>query len=380
MRGEALPVTDDYRALFLNRAPLLDVRAPVEYTRGAFPGAVNRPLLDDEQRHRIGIRYQEAGQAAAMELGQRLVSGAIRDQRIASWRQFALDHPEGALYCFRGGLRSRIAQEWLAEAGIRYPRVLGGYKALRRFLLDELEQAAEGLSLIVLGGRTGVAKTRLIRTLTDSVDLEGLANHRGSAFGRQLTPQPGQIDFENALATALLRQRAADVRCIVLEDEGSNIGSLAIPPVLYQASLRAPLVVLEAPLDSRVEEILEGYIKTMRQVFEQQYGAAWFEPYSAYLLGALERIRKRLGGVRFRQLAAIMRAALAEQVRQEIPDLHREWISVLLTDYYDPMYDYQLAGKRERIVFQGDRAAVLDWLMTRGARARGVAAAAIAHA
>lgn len=370
MRDEALPVTHDYRALFLQRVPLLDVRAPVEFARGAFPGAVNRPLLDDEQRHRIGIRYKQAGQQAAIELGHRLVSGPVREARIEAWRRFSLAHPDGALYCFRGGLRSRIAQQWLAEAGIEYLRVAGGYKALRGFLLHELEQAAAGLPLLVLGGRTGVAKTRLIQALADSVDLEGLANHRGSAFGRQLTPQPVQIDFENALAVELLALRARGVRAVVLEDEGSNIGSLAVPASLYRASRRAPLVVLEASLEERVEEILDGYIRDMTRAFAQRHGDEGFARFSDYLLASLGRIRKRLGGLHHQQLEALMRAALDEQGHSGAVDRHRDWIAPLLSEYYDPMYDYQLAGKRERIVFRGAREAVLDWLAGQGLRIR----------
>lgn len=380
MRGETLPVIDDYRGLFLERVPLLDVRAPVEFARGAFPGAVNRPLLDDEQRHRVGIRYQQAGQQAAIELGHELVDGPLRESRIEAWRRFALEHPDGALYCFRGGLRSRIAQQWLAEAGIDYPLVAGGYKALRGFLLHELEQAAAELPLIVLGGRTGAAKTRLIRALADSVDLEGLANHRGSAFGRQLGPQPAQIDFENALAVELLVLRARSVRAAVLEDEGSNIGSLAVPASLYRASRRAPLVVLEATLEARVEEILNGYIRDMAQVFARHHGEDGFARFSDYLLASLGRIRKRLGGLRHQQLEVLMRAALDEQGRSGAIDRHRDWIAPLLSEYYDPMYDYQLAGKRERIVFRGAREAVRDWLAEQGVgqRARQASATPVA--
>lgn len=366
MRREALPVTDDYRTLFLNEVPLLDVRAPVEFAQGAFPAAVNRPLLDDDQRHQVGIRYKQAGQQAAIELGDRLVSGAVRDERIEAWRAFAEAHPDGALYCFRGGLRSRISQQWLAEAGIDYPRVTGGYKAMRRFLLAELDGATRDLPLIVLGGRTGTAKTRLIRALAQGVDLEGLANHRGSAFGRQITPQPAPIDFENALAIALLGQRARGADCVVIEDEGANIGSLAVPPAFYQASRNASLVVLEASLAARVEEILDGYVREMSIAFDDYYGASGFERFSDYLLDALGRIRKRLGGLRHQRLEAVMREALEEQRRDRGFDRHREWIAALLGDYYDPMYDYQLSRKRERIVFQGDRAAVCDWLAGRG--------------
>ncbi|MDX1606713.1 MAG: tRNA 2-selenouridine(34) synthase MnmH, partial [Candidatus Competibacterales bacterium] len=310
MKNGALPVAGDYRGLLLRDAPLLDVRAPVEFAQGAFPTAVNLPLLDDKQRHQIGLRYKEAGQQAAIELGERLVSGALREARIEAWRRFAEAHPEGALYCFRGGLRSRVSQQWLAEAGVVYPRVDGGYKSLRRFLLTELERAAATLELIVIGGRTGTAKTRLIRSLDQGIDLEGLARHRGSAFGRELDPQPRPIDFENALAVQLLKLRARGADCAVLEDEGANIGSLAVPQALYYASQNAPLVVVEAPLAQRVEEILDGYVREMSTTFARRHGEQGPARFEAYLLGALERIRKRLGGARHRELDGLMRRVL----------------------------------------------------------------------
>lgn len=361
-----LPVMTDYRRLFLDKVPLLDVRAPVEFQQGAFPGAVNLPLLDDAERHWVGLCYKAQGQTAAIELGRQLVSGSVKEARVAAWRRFAAAHPEGALYCFRGGLRSRISQQWLAEAGIAYPRVQGGYKALRRFLLVELEHVAS-LPLVVIGGRTGSAKTRLIRSLRAGIDLEGLANHRGSAFGRQLTPQPAPIDFENALAVALLKLRAAGTPGLVLEDEGSNIGVLTVPQNLYRAAQQAPLVVLEVPFAARVDEILNGYVFAMNAAFVERDGPiAGPAHFREHLLASLGRIRRRLGGARHQQLEAMMRAALDSRPDQDGCAGHREWIAALLRDYYDPMYDYQLACKRDRIAFRGDWAGVLAWLARHG--------------
>ncbi len=360
-----LPVVTDYRRLLLRAVALIDVRAPVEFQQGAFPAAVNLPLLNDAERHRVGICYQRQGQEAAIALGHRLVSGAVKEARVSAWREFARIHPEGALYCFRGGLRSRISQRWLAEAGISYPRIAGGYKALRRFLLAVLEHAPE-FPLIVVGGRTGSAKTRLIQALQAGIDLEGLANHRGSAFGYQLTPQPAPIDFENALAIALLRLRSGGAPGAVLEDESGNIGRLTIPAALYQAAQQAPLVLLEVPLAERVEEILSGYVRTMSAAFAERDGLSGFVNFSDYLLGSLGKLRRRLGGPRHQELEQIMRAALERQRRADDLAGHRDWITVLLKDYYDPMYDYQLRRKAERIVFRGDREAVSAWLAARG--------------
>src|SRR5690606_26775848 len=97
-------------------------------------------------------------------------------------------HPEGYLYCFRGGLRSQLVQQWLAQAGVEYPRVIGGYKAMRRFLLDGLDAAALECPPLLVAGLTGTGKTEVIAAVAQSLDLEGLAHHRGSSFGRHATP------------------------------------------------------------------------------------------------------------------------------------------------------------------------------------------------
>ena len=117
---------DHYLEIFQSGAPLLDVRAPIEYSRGSFPGAVNLPLLSDEQREKIGIAYKNEGHQAAVDLGYQLISGDLKLRRIHDWAEFCREHPDGYLYCFRGGMRSKIVQEWLLELGIDYPRVAGG--------------------------------------------------------------------------------------------------------------------------------------------------------------------------------------------------------------------------------------------------------------
>src|SRR5690554_4120740 len=147
--------SSDYRRIFVSGVALLDTRAPVEFARGAFPGSHNLPLMTDEERHKVGTCYKQHGQDAAIKLGHRLVGGDIKQARVNAWVEFANANPDGYLYCFRGGLRSRITQQWLHEAGIDYPMVVGGYKALRGFLIETLDQAAEQCRFIQLGGLTG---------------------------------------------------------------------------------------------------------------------------------------------------------------------------------------------------------------------------------
>lgn len=349
------PDTQDYRQIFLDSVPLMDVRAPVEFARGAFPQSVNRPLMNDEERRRVGLRYKEKGQEAAVALGEQLVSGDIKAQRIDAWVQFASRHPQGYLYCFRGGLRSRIAQQWLSEAGIDCPLVIGGYKALRRFLIDWFAASVESLDLYLVAGRTGSGKTRFLNRFPNSVDLEACANHRGSSFGRTLKPQPSQIDFENRLFVGLLKAHERGPGPIYLEDESHLIGRCALPQALRAKMAAAPLLLLEQPMMSRVQVILEDYVIDMSRAFMARDGTdAGFLNFREYLTGSLERVRKRLGGDRYQAIRALMDEALARQQHCGGVEAHRDWIERLLRDYYDPMYDYQLSRKLNPVLARGD--------------------------
>jgi tRNA 2-selenouridine synthase len=355
------PDTEDYRALFLADVPMMDTRAPAEFARGAFPCAHSLPLMNDEERARVGTCYKRRGQAAAIALGHQLVSAAVREQRMAQWLAFARAHPEGYLYCFRGGLRSATVQQWLAEAGVHYPRVRGGYKAMRRFLIDSLERAPARLPLRLVCGRTGTGKTRVIQALTRSVDLEGRAGHRGSAFGQLPGGQPGQIDFENAVAIDLLKQRAAGDAPVYLEDEGRTVGSVHLPLPLWEAMAGAPTVVVEESLASRVEVVVEDYIVDLGRRYSERYGAEGPERHRAKLAGDLDRIRRRLGGARHQAVRDMLDAAFASHWRSGDVSAHRGWIASLLETYYDPMYDYQLRQRRGPVLFRGSRAEVIDW-------------------
>ena len=356
--------TADYREILLRGRPLMDVRAPVEFAQGSFPGALNRPLMDDEERRQVGICYKQQGQAAAIELGHQLVAGPLKAARLAAWVDFVRAHPDGILYCFRGGLRSQTVQRWLKdEAGIDYPRVIGGYKAMRTFLIETTQQAVRECGLTVVGGLTGTGKTDVIVQLANSIDLEGHANHRGSAFGRRSTPQPVPIDFENRVAIDLLRKRDAGWSRFVLEDEGRFIGSCTVPVELNLAMQHCPLVWLEDSFENRVERILRDYVLDQQVEFVALHGAEQgFALYAQHLLGSLERIAKRLGGLRHQHLTTVMQAALVQQEKTGAVDGHRDWIGELLREYYDPMYAYQRESKAGRTVFAGSQAEVLDYL------------------
>ncbi len=356
------PDTDNYRALFLNDTPMMDMRAPTEFAQGAFPCASSLPLMSDQERADVGICYKQHGQSAAIALGHSLVSGALRDERMALWSEFARRHPDGYLYCFRGGLRSQTVQQWLREAGIDYPLIEGGYKAMRRFLLAELERCVARAEIVLIAGKTGTGKTRVIEQLARSVDLEGLACHRGSSFGQLLEPQPRQIDFENALSIALMKLLGGDEQRVYLEDEGRLIGKLCLPEVLLEKMKQAPIVVVKQSMAQRIDVVVDDYVLDLGRRFTAAHGDEGPVLHAEKLQHDLSRIRKRLGSERYGVVSDLMKAAFAQQWRDGDLSLHRQWITALLDQYYDSMYDYQLSQRSGGELFRGTRGEVIAWV------------------
>ena len=359
----SLPLIDDFRSIVTEARPLIDLRAPVEFERGSFPGAVNLPLLTDKEREAVGTTYRHEGNEAAVALGHRLVSGAAKEERIAAWIEFIREHPDTHLFCWRGGQRSRIVQEWLAQRGVVVPRLKGGYKAFRRYLTEESLRLARAKEILVIGGRTGSGKTLLLKQIPEAIDLEALARHRGSAFGRYAAPQPPQIAFENALAYAQIRHDEAGHRRLVIEDESRNIGQRYIPPEIFAEFQKGRVILLETPLEERIGITYDDYILYAQKEYDEAH-AHGVAPYDWYetMQHNFRRIRKRLGDERYRRLSAMLESAWEEQQRTGNPEGHKTWIRALLEEYYDPMYDYQISRKSERIVFRGDREAVLEYL------------------
>ncbi len=331
----------------LDSTPLLvDVRAPVEYARGTFPNSINLPILTDEEREAVGTCYKHSGASAAVALGHKLVASEAREARVEAWANAIRSKPGAVLCCWRGGMRSNIAQQWLAERGVSVPIVKGGYKAVRTECLGIIESMPKQ-PIVILAGRTGSGKTEVLNQLPDSIDLEGLANHRGSAFG-SLGEQPSPASFENALAGQWHRHA---FERITLEDESRLIGRVALPPVLHQHMATADLVLLEITQAERIDNIRREYV-------EQALADEPNDAVQARYEGAVERIRRRLGGVDAGAIAQMIRRAF----KSTDPEAHNRWIGALLQRYYDPMYDYQLEKKQKRVRFRGDRGAVLERL------------------
>ena len=344
----------DFRELFRQDTPLIDVRAPVEFNEGHFPASVNLPLMNDEERAAVGTRYKEAGQAEALKLGHELVSGGVRAARIDAWERFLKQHPDARLYCFRGGLRSEISVSWIEERGMKVPYVPGGYKALRRFLLETLDQESRNRKLLVVGGRTGSGKTQILSaTPLPFLDLEGAANHKGSSFGK-MGPQPAQITFENRVAIQFLKHDPAPMTLV--EDESVMIGSCVVPRTLKDSMNEAPILLLEVPISERIRNIFEGYV-----LERLQSHAGDTQAVAKFMLESLDRISKKLGGLETTRIRGLIEAAFQSHEAPTL-EMHSPWIEALLLRYYDPLYDKSIGRNLDRVAFRGDARACIEYL------------------
>lgn len=315
----------DFGALLNSECLIVDVRSPAEYRQGHIPGAVNMPLFSDEERAIVGITYKQQGSRAAVKEGLRLVGPrlAAMVESVEDLLKETDSDRELWLYCWRGGMRSASVAWLLQQAGFRPQTIRGGYKAFRRWALATFEQP---LPLALLGGFTGCGKTHILRALQQRglpvVDLEALACHQGSAFGQLgQPPQPTQQQFENDLAVSL--RKALDLasetgRPVWLEDESRFIGSLYLPPRLWQQMLKAPLYTLPDDRERRLQNLAKDYGR--------------FAP--AELASSVLKLRKRLGPEK-------TAAVLAELGRGNLHNAARQ-----LLDYYDKTYSHSMA-KRE---------------------------------
>ena len=352
--------------LLLHQRPMFDVRAPIEFAKGAFPNVVNLPLMSDDEREQVGTCYKQQGQDAALALGHQLVDGAIKQQRIEAWHSFASQNPTAVLFCFRGGLRSKISQQWLAKSGIAIPFVEGGYKALRSHLIERLDTLVTDLPAFVLSGRTGTGKTEILPLFNRTIDLEDIARHRGSSFGKYIEEQPSQINFENNLAIALMQLKRASNEAIIYEDESRLVGCRLLPLSLQAKLKSSPIMVLSDDFDARVERIFVEYVVKAIALWEQELVnvEAAFLAFGDSILQSINRIRKRLGSEAHLHLVKLLEQALHQQSKQQYLGQHKDWIAYLLTHYYDPMYDYQLSLKQDRVLIRGASRELVSWYKT----------------
>ncbi|MPR34575.1 tRNA 2-selenouridine(34) synthase MnmH [Salmonirosea aquatica] len=304
---------------FLQKAetlPVVDVRSPGEFAQGHIPGAVNIPLFSNEERARVGTLYKQIGQEEALLLGLELVGPKMADF-VRQSKVLAPDK-EILVHCWRGGMRSGSFGWLLETAGMKVSTLVGGYKAFRNETLAGLETPQ---NVVILGGKTGSGKTEILHKLRELgeqiIDLEGLANHKGSSYGAigQL-PQPSSEHFENEIYA---RWRQLDpTRRVWIEDESRSVGHCLIPAAVWTQMRRAPLVLVDMDKATRIERLVREY--------------ACFD--INLLHEATHRIQKRLGGQHHK--AAI--AALDQKDFATVAD-------ITLT-YYDKAYQHGIGDRK----------------------------------
>ncbi|OIQ31955.1 MAG: tRNA 2-selenouridine(34) synthase MnmH [Roseobacter sp. MedPE-SWchi] len=239
---------------------VIDVRSPAEFAEDHIPGAINLPVLSNEERAEVGTIYVQDSPFKARKLGAALVF-----RNAANNIETSLSHHDGGwrplVYCWRGGQRSGSFSWMLQQIGWRAGLIEGGYQSYRRLVYGYLYDQSLPFRLIALDGYTGSAKTALlqrVRALGGQVlDLEGLANHRGSLLGGMAQPQPSQKGFESALAQQLLQMDPA--RPVLVEAESSKVGARIIPPSLWRAMKQAPRIEVQAPVEARCRYLTQAY-------------------------------------------------------------------------------------------------------------------------
>lgn len=302
-------------SILLQNKTFIDVRSPIEYRHGHIPTAQNLPLFTDEERKIVGTTYKQCGKREAIEKGLELISFQRLLQQIHQ-----LNLPSSLyVYCARGGMRSSSMGWLLNLLGYEIYVIEGGYKSFRRWRMKQLSFT---YSFRILGGETGSGKTKILKDLAlkqnNVIDLEAIANHRGSVFGR-MGEQPSQEHFENELALQLYQKKE---QTIWLEDESQKIGSVMIPNPIFKQMRTAPLFRLQIPKESRIQECLAEY---------QSLG-------QKELSAAILRLQKKLG-------------TLATQKALDALNQNnlRECCAILL-QYYDKKYQYGMSRRDPKTI------------------------------
>ena len=304
---------------FLDKAqtlPIIDVRSPGEYQHAHIPGAVSIPLFDNDERAQVGTKYKNAGKDSAVLLGLSLVGPKLADF-VKQSKKLNPQGKEVLVHCWRGGMRSSSFAWLLDTAGLTASTLVGGYKAYRNTVLSAF---LEPKKLLILGGKTGSGKTDILKELARQgeqiIDLEGLANHKGSTYGAiGQAPQPATEQFEN-----LIHQQWRQLDCtkrIWLEDESRSIGSCFIPMPLWHQMRAAPVAFIDVTKSCRVARLVHEYAGIDHQL----------------LVDATERIQKRLGG-------KVTKEALDALTRNDYAT-----VADLTLDYYDKAYLHGLSQR-----------------------------------
>lgn len=305
---------------------IIDVRSPSEFALDHLPGAINLPVLDNQEREVVGTVNARESAFAAKRLGAAKVAARISE--ILSGPLAGKPHQwKPLIYCWRGGNRSGSLATVMARIGWQTSVLTGGYKAYRRWVINKIDDQAPAINFHVIAGRTGSGKSRILQKISDTgaqvLDLEALANHRGSVLG--LLPdqqQPSQKLFESRIAQALDKLDAAQP--VYVESESRKIGQVQIPNSLITTMRQAPCIVMDFPVEVRAQFLITDYAHFLTQ--------------PAQLLGQLSRLTEMHGREKIESWARLSEA-------QQWPEL----VESLLTDHYDPAYDRSMHKNYKRL-------------------------------
>lgn len=304
-------------ALALENPQFIDLRSPEEYSEAHIPYSLNFPLLEDDERAIVGYIYKVQSPEKAVEKGFDLIAPKL--PLLCNKIKQAGKERNIVIYCWRGGMRSESISKVLNILGVKHYRLEGGYKSYRNYVLDFFEKELKK-EIIVLDGLTGVGKTEILQELRKqdfpAIDLEALANHRGSAFGNVGLPkQPLQKHFEGMLFWECLRYK--NYPRLIVECESRRIGSNTIPEKFFKAMENGKHVLIYDSMPNRVARLIATYTDSTLKNNEEQISKA------------INCLRKRLGNKKTDYLLE----SLTKQDYKTITE-------ILLADYYDPLYRY----------------------------------------
>ncbi|QGU94532.1 tRNA 2-selenouridine(34) synthase MnmH [Clostridium bovifaecis] len=303
----------DYREL-RGKFILVDVRSPGEYEDATIPGAVNVPLLDNEERRIVGTIYVKESVEKAKRMGLELV-GKKLPFLYDKIRELEKEHKNIVFFCARGGFRSVTISTLMASLGVNASKLMGGYKGYRKVVNEELPILNEEVTYVVLHGNTGVGKTEILKKLCQDgyevLDLEGAANHRGSLLGSVGLGQPrSQKQFES-LVYDTLRRRKSDI--VFVEGESRRIGNIVIPSSIWERMEEGVHILVQAPLEFRANLILKEYMK--KEGFEKE------------ILFALDLLKKYMSEENIQRYE-----------KMAVDKEYKELAEQLMVKYYDPLY------------------------------------------
>ena len=240
--------------------------------------------------------------------------------------------------------------KWLQDYGLNIEKLVGGYKNFRSWIVSQhLNIDKYKKEWIIIGGLTGSGKTEFLNSFKESIDLEGIANHRGSAFGGKHDGQPSQVNFENILTLNYLNHNYGH---LILEDESRTIGRAGLPGFWYEKMQTSKLIILEVENDIRAENIYREYIyEEIKSGFSEDIILKKY-------LGSLKNIKRRLGNKIYNEIKYLMENAFYNNEEE----LHRKWILMILLNYYDKMYNYKLDMRKDFIVYKGTSESCRDYI------------------